>query len=141
MPQKKTPTFPCNQCGQLKKEAEMQSFTNGVWRCSQCHSAEAQLLDERRKTDRVMEKTAQDIFNNKWVVDSSLKAFAKKYKLWDWQYFWTFMDELRKEEALLKEREVYSEFEEVEEELPESYLNWDPDLDRPPVVKVNWSEV
>lgn len=139
MPQKKAQALPkCWSCGEGKKETEMASWSGKGWRCNGCYNAELSFLRETRRAEEEMRKVARDYFYSK-EKRGFVKEYAQKFKRWNWDYFWDQIDQIRKEEAFLKEASLKR----VDEEdyapwLEEEPINWE---ELPPLEYVRWSDV
>lgn len=136
MPFKKAKTLSCWDCGESKREGEMASWGDKGWRCNACYNAELSFLKETRKTEVAMRKAANDYYHGK---GNGIRDFAKNYRLWNWGIFWDYVEEVRKEDSLLRiptpppiEEEEYTPW---EEEEAITYLE-----SLPPLEKVKWSD-
>jgi hypothetical protein len=148
MPFKKAKTLSCWECKTTKGEGEMASWGAKGWRCNNCYAAELSYLREARKADVAMRKAAQDHFYNRFKEGNTLREFSLNFKQWSWPLFWDMVEEVRREDALLKEattrrRRTPSPPPPIEEE----YVPWEEEEaityleSLPPLEKVKWSEV
>lgn len=131
----------------------MASWSDKGWRCSGCHNSELDYLRETRKAEVGMRKTAQIFYYETQKVD--LWEESTKYKGWKWPLFWEMVNEVQREDLLIKQSGLSELKKQRDEGLrmlkdgtypmeEEDYTPWEEEEPMeeflPPLEKINWAD-
>lgn len=114
------------------------------WRCNTCYNAELSYLRESRKADNAMRKMAQDYYYQKTKIN--VRDFALNYKEWNWGRFWDMVEEVRREDLLLREATRKRTPSPSPPPIEEEYVPWEEEEaityleSLPPLERIKWSD-
>lgn len=121
MPKSGPITHPCSQCGQEKKESEMQDYkTVEGWKCTGCHFAE--YLGAKRERD--LDNLATQYYYSTLPYPQKRAILDGEMKKRPWatyKNFWDRVEEVKENDWALKDA-LMNKQEHIEEQ---EYLPWE----------------